>query len=120
MKRARQDPRANRFHEWRKAIKALWYALRLIEHADAKVRRDVRTLHLVEQWLGDDHNIVVLAGSLPRDASVCKGRFDVDRFRLVAHRDQCRLREKAFARARTIYERAPASYAHAVVRAWKR
>ena len=71
MKRAQQDQRAEYFHEWRKAIKALWYSLRLVGQADARVRRDVRALHLVERWLGDDLNIVVLAETLSRDAYVC-------------------------------------------------
>jgi len=120
MKRAQQHQRAEDFHAWRKEVKALWYALRLVEPADSRVRRDVRALHLAEQWLGEDHDIVVLCGELSRDASVCRGPLDRDRLRLAADRDQRRLREKTVAKMRTIYQRAPASYADAVARAWKR
>jgi CHAD domain-containing protein len=120
MKCAQRDHRAENFHAWRKAIKALWYTLRLVEAADAKVRRDIQALHLAEQWLGEDHNIVVLCQQLARDAAVCRDPPDLDRLRLVADRDQLRLREKTIAKAKTIYQRAPASYAHSVARAWKR
>jgi CHAD domain-containing protein len=120
MKCAQRGRRAEDFHAWRKEIKVLWYALRLVEPADGRVRRDIRALHLAEQWLGEDHNIVVLCEQLSRDAAVFKGPLDLDRLRLAADRDQLRLRKKAIARAWTIYQRAPARYAHSVARAWKR
>jgi len=122
MRYAERDHRAEDFHAWRKAIKALWYALRLVEAAgaNATVRRDIQALHLAEQWLGEDHNIVVLCEELSRDATACKDPLDLDRLRLAADRDQWRLREKTIAKAKTIYQRAPASYAHAVASAWKR
>jgi len=54
--------------------------------------------------LGDEHNLVVLCEELSSDATICRGPIDVDRLRLAADHDQCRLREKARARVRYIYD----------------
>src|SRR5262249_42623314 len=69
--RARKSGRAADFHEWRKALKALWYHLRLVEASAPAIRRDVQVLHRAETWLGDDHNLVVLCEELSKDASLC-------------------------------------------------
>jgi len=120
MRRARKQQRAEDFHAWRKEMKALWYALRLVERSDAAIRRDVRALHRAETLLGDDHNLVVLCEQLTRDITVCRGPVDIDRLRLAADHDECRLREQAVARAGYVYEHhSPDAYARAVARAWK-
>src|SRR5262249_24120385 len=88
MMRALKRERPDDFHAWRKEIKALWYALRLVEQSDSKVRRDIRALHQAETWLGEEHNIVVLCDQISRDATICRDPIDRDRFRLVADREQ--------------------------------
>ena len=120
MKRALENPQAENFHAWRKEIKALWYALRLVAESSATVQRDVQALQRADTWLGDDHNVVVLCEELSRDTTVCAGPIDVDRLRLVADREQCRLRDKAIARARKVYRRRSTVYARAIADAWKR
>jgi len=119
MTRALNRQRADDFHAWRKEIKALWYALRLVEQSDSKLRRDIRALHQAETWLGDEHNIVVLCDQISRDATICRDSIDRDRFQLVADREQCRLREKVVARVRRLYERRSGAYARDVERMWK-
>lgn len=120
LKCAKETQQAANFHAWRKAIKALWYALRLVEQSDASVRRDIRALHRAETWLGDDHNLVVLCEELSSDASICRSAVDIDRLRLAADREQCRLRGKAVDRVRQVYERRSGAYARSVASAWKR
>lgn len=119
MTRARQRRRASDFHAWRKEIKSLWYALRLVEQSDADVRRDVRALHEAETLLGNDHNLVVLCEALSKPLPACRGIEDLDRLRLIVDREQCRLREKAFARVKSIYGRRSGAYARAIAEAWK-
>jgi len=80
MMRARKRQQASDFHAWRKEIKSLWYALRLLEESDAAVRRDVRALHEAETLLGDDHNLVVLCEALASSQTPCRGAEDLDRF----------------------------------------
>ena len=119
MKLAEKQQRAEDFHAWRKDIKALWYALRVVEQSDANVRRDIRALHRAETLLGDDHNLVVLCEELSRDSTICRGPVDIDRLRLAADRDQCRLRAQAIARAGYIYRRRSGPYSRRVGRAWQ-
>ena len=120
MKQAEQKPRAENFHAWRKEIKALWYAMRLVERSDPSVRRDIRALNRAETLLGDDHNLVVLCEELSSDITVCRDPVDVDRLRLAADRDQCHLREQAINRVRYMFRRRSGAFARDVARAWKK
>ena len=82
MARAQKRQDAPDFHEWRKQIKALWYALRLIEYSSRAIRRDVSVLHRAETWLGDEHNAVVLCAELSKDAAICGGPVALDRVQI--------------------------------------
>ena len=83
MARARKSQRAADYHEWRKQIKALWYELRLVEGSGPRIRRDVKALHRAEEWLGNDHNVVVLCDALSKELPQGDSRIDLDRVRLV-------------------------------------
>jgi CHAD domain-containing protein len=117
--RARKSGAAADFHEWRKAIKTLWYHLRLIEPSAPAIARDVRALHRAEAWLGDDHNLVVLCEELSTVASLCPDRIVLDQIRLAADRFQCELRTRAVEAAGPIYRRTPRGYVKSAERAWK-
>lgn len=119
MARALKGQRAADFHEWRKQMKALWYALRLVEARDRRMQHDVRTLHRAERWLGDDHNVVVLCAELSKDPSPCTA-IELDRLRLAADRYQCDLRNKAVSAARGIFDRSSDAYWRGIKRALKR
>jgi CHAD domain-containing protein len=120
MKRATKGQSAATFHAWRKEMKGLWYALRLVEQSDSRVRRDIRALHRAETLLGDEHNLVVLCEELSGEVTICRGPVDIDRLRLAADHDQCRLRGKAVARIRYVYRRRSDAYARGVARMWKK
>jgi len=119
LSRAYRNQAASDFHEWRKAIKALWYELRLLEAAGGMIRRHLGALHRAGTWLGDEHNVVVLCAELSKDVSVCAGPLDVDRLSAAANRYQCELRRKALASARPIYRRKARDYVRTIERAWK-
>ena len=55
------DP-SSAFHEWRKQVKSLWYALRLLEHRARIPGRVLTDLEHVETWLGHEHDLWVLRG----------------------------------------------------------
>jgi CHAD domain-containing protein len=57
METARDGGSATDFHEWRKRVKTLWYALRLLEERVPR-RQLVADLDHVETWLGEDHNLL--------------------------------------------------------------
>lgn len=108
---------ATDFHEWRKRIKTLWYALRLIEDTSADVRRDIRALHRAETALGNEHNVVVLCAELTKDGR--RSPLDLDRARVAADRYQGALRTRAIASATRIYRRTPSACGRSLERAWK-
>jgi CHAD domain-containing protein len=91
MQSARVRQRADEFHAWRKRVKTLWYALRLLPQHRPFGRRLTELEHL-ESWLGEDQNLAVLRTRLSRLA--VSGSAQVVS---LAERRQRSLRQKALA-----------------------
>ena len=119
MARALKHQGADDFHAWRKAIKSLWYQLRLIEPCGPRIRRDVAALHRAAVCLGDDHNLAVLCAELSQHALSCDATVDFDRVQLAADRYRCELRNKAIAGMRSLLERKSRAYVREIRRAWQ-
>jgi CHAD domain-containing protein len=119
LQRARRTGTADDFHAWRKEIKALWYALRLVGSGTPAVGRDIRALHSAERWLGDEHNLVVLCGTLTKDPTVSRGPGDLQRVQRAVDAMQRDLRRKAVQRTHVIFAVRPRDYAARVERAWR-
>jgi hypothetical protein len=119
MARALKRQGAADFHEWRKAIKSLWYQLRLIEPCGPRIRRDVAALHRAATWLGDDHNVAVLCTELSQHALSCGATVDFDRVQLAADQYQCVLRKNAIAGTRSVFDRKSSAYVREIRRAWQ-
>ena len=119
MTRALRREGADDFHEWRKAIKGLWYQLRLVEPAGPTISRDIAALRRAETWLGDDHNLAVLCDELSAHAESCGATVDIDRVRLAADRYRSVLRKKATTASRALYERKSGAYVQEIKRAWQ-
>jgi CHAD domain-containing protein len=119
LRRAQRRQDAADFHELRKQVKQLWYALRLLEACGAGVKRDAARLHSLESWLGDDHNVLTLTTELEEDRSVCQGLIDVDRLRLAGHQLQCGLRTQAVRSASRFYGKSVDDYVQRLKRTWR-
>jgi len=117
--RARKRQSAEDFHEWRKAMKALWYQLRLLGGTSRRIGRDTVALHRAEALLGDEHNVVVLCEALTGDSSVCRTAEDADRLRLAGDRYQCEMRKRALQAARGVYAPKSSAYVRSIKREWK-
>jgi hypothetical protein len=91
MRKARTGKSAVTFHEWRKRVKTLWYALRLLPRHVQPLGRRLNDLERLETWLGDDHNLMILRDQLVPKAHI-KGRV---RLKQLAHDRQLQLRRKA-------------------------
>jgi CHAD domain-containing protein len=75
------DPGARNLHEWRKRTKALWYAVRLLRATSPDVMGELaRELRTLSDFLGDDHDLVMLCarikamaknGKLGKGQSLC-------------------------------------------------
>ena len=64
MRKARVRPGAEAFHTWRKRVKSLWYALRLLPRHSPSINRHLGELEHLETWLGEDQNLAVLRSRL--------------------------------------------------------
>jgi len=117
--RAEADGRAEDFHRWRKQLKTLWYEMRLVEQGGPGIRRQVAILHRAEQWLGEEHNVMLLCSELSKDRFDCGGMMDLDKLRLAADRYRCSLRKKALQSTRRVYRRTPREFVRGVERVWE-
>lgn len=94
------------FHRWRRRLKDHYYHVRLFEALHAEANRRARTLHRLEEALGDEHNLAALAGRLlaeprrfgsVRAAALLLGCIASEQYRL--RRDALALGEEAFHQA---------------------
>src|SRR5205823_10891030 len=55
-----KDPIPEHFHEWRKRVKDHWYHMKLLEDLlGGAIKQREKDLKDLQEWLGDDHNLVV-------------------------------------------------------------
>jgi hypothetical protein len=102
---ARSRSRSVDVHQWRKRVKTLWYALRLLEARAPWLRTRLTRLRRLETWLGEDHNLLLLRTEvvanrhLPHAARA--------RLRVISVRRQAELRKKAFAIGAQVFRTPP-------------
>jgi CHAD domain-containing protein len=119
MNRARAHRQAENFHEWRKAVKKLWYELRLLEECGPSIRAELRALERLQRWLGEDHDVVVLCNRLLNDEPLVRACNELDGLRKAAERYQRQLRRKALALGKTVFTAPPARFVDQVERHWR-
>lgn len=118
MARALETRLDDAFHQWRKAIKTLWYELRLLEACGAeRIQKDIAALDAAEVLLGDDHNVTVLRSRLTRAATTLP-QPDIEALRAAATHFQDELRRRAIAKARPIFRTASKEYVRRIETAW--
>ncbi|MGI9621218.1 MAG: CHAD domain-containing protein [Acidimicrobiales bacterium] len=106
-------------HELRKAVKNMWYQLRLLEAAAPSLLAPaIDTLDDVAAALGDDHDLAVLAAKLEGDPQAYGGAKAVRRTTRLARAQQADLRRRAGRLAKTIYAERPDQFASRVEAYW--
>jgi CHAD domain-containing protein len=109
---ARRHARPELCHEWRKRVKDHWYHLRLLESRwNPAIRARERSLKELETWLGEHHNLEVLAARLEADRR--KPR-EAGRCRELIGEMQRGLRAKALELGERLYREPPAEFAKRV------
>jgi CYTH domain-containing protein/CHAD domain-containing protein len=104
LRRAARHPSDDRFHEWRKAVKYLWYQVRLLEPAAPSVLTPLTArLDDLADSLGDDHDLSVLIARLEADPKGSGGRRAVDAAVELARTQQDELRRRAVRLGATVY-----------------
>jgi hypothetical protein len=117
---ARRHAQPARCHEWRKRVKDRWYHLRLLEcRWNAAARACERELKELETWLGEHHNLEVLAEHLaagaagkriPREAGICRD--------LIVE-VQRELRDKALELGQRLYGEPPELFRKHLAELWR-
>jgi CHAD domain-containing protein len=105
------DPSVPNLHEWRKRVKDLWYAVRLLKPAWPEVMAALGAeLKRLSDLLGDDHDLAILRERLAMtDGSEPAAEdFSVLRDVLDKHRDD--LQRSAIAIGRRLYSESPRAF----------
>jgi CHAD domain-containing protein len=111
MAHARATGQSATLHRWRKALKILWYQLRLAKPLTTGVAPLVADLKRLETELGDDHNLVVLAARLRGCPDLRSLRTEIRTIDRLAARMRQPLRRRAFALGRRLHARQPKVFA---------
>ena len=119
MKKARRDPTDDRMHEWRKAVKNLWYQIRLLSDAAPSLLRPLaHRLNDLAEALGDDHDLAVLIERLEADPGRFGGRKAATEAVVLARTAQDDLRVRAFRLGATVYAEATKAFVARIETYW--
>jgi len=110
---ARERQRAADFHKWRKRAKALFYQFRLLEtRADLSER--IENLRRLEEWLGEDHNLVVLQAFVAHAPARIIHRRHLARLTAACKAYQRQLRQDALALGTQLFAAKPGALTEAL------
>jgi CHAD domain-containing protein len=116
---ARKDGSPENYHEWRKRVKDHWYHIRLLESLWTDVMQaHEQSLHDLETWLGDDHNLIVLRGKLHDAPGNFGDEKTVSLFLTLVAQEQKELREKSLSLGERVYERKPRRFVADMEKLW--
>jgi len=121
MKRARRTPEAEGLHEWRKQSKHLWYQTQVLQPLwPGMVEELGDQLHQLSDYLGDDHDLVVLRQKVAQSQPAFKDSGNSGALLALIDRCRARLQEKAFLLGGRIYDEAPKDFVARFEHYWER
>jgi len=117
--RARKHPRPENYHEWRKRVKDHWYHIRLLDNlwTDAMQAYE-KSLKELEEWLGEDHNLVVLGEKVLAEPGLYGPADEIRFFGRLIDKYHKELRGNALAVGARIYEEKPRQFAGRMRHLW--
>jgi CYTH domain-containing protein/CHAD domain-containing protein len=120
LRRVRTHPTDADVHEWRKAVKYLWYQVQLLHDAAPSVLGPLADeLDVLSEDLGNDHDVAVLVALLDTRPDDYGTPSEVAHIRELARRRQDELRTAAVRAGATIYAESPKAFARRIVRYWE-
>ena len=115
MKQACRTPMASYLHEWRKQAKYLGSNLRTLESAfRGHIGKQADQAHKLSDYLGDDHDLYELREKVAAHRQLFTVPGQAGALLSMIDRCQRRLRKKAFAVGKQIYEEKPATFVKGV------
>jgi CYTH domain-containing protein/CHAD domain-containing protein len=119
LRKARRTPTDARLHEWRKAVKYLWYQMRLLERAaPSTIGPLVERLDDLADALGDDHDLAVLVEQLDAEPARFGTAAVVEHARQLARAQQDELRRRAFRLGATVFAEADRAFVARIEAYW--
>ncbi|HUS42986.1 MAG TPA: CHAD domain-containing protein [Ilumatobacteraceae bacterium] len=120
LRRVQAEPTDQQFHEWRKAVKYLWYQVQLVREAAPSVLGPLaEQLDVLAETLGNDHDVTVLVELLDRHPDEYGTPIDIDHLRDLARSRQRDLRTAAIRSGVTIYAEPAKAFGRRVARYWQ-
>ncbi len=117
-RRARRHQDAERFHEWRKALTELRHALRLVAPRAVALRPSVKDLGRLEEWLGDDHDLLMLRRRVVPSDAKSRDRLGHRRVRILVKVRQAHLRKKALEKGKAVFDARAKNFGKDLRRMW--
>ena len=119
MRDAETNKDDEKLHNWRKNVKHLWYQVRIFEPCKPEIMTAyAESLHSLSDYLGEDHDLVVLNANLPAQHDIeNKTDLNVLRDRISAEREK--LQAGAFPLARSIFAESPEQFADRIAGYWR-
>lgn len=108
----REEPSAERLHEWRKRVKDLWYQQRLLAPAWPEVLdAHAQAAHALADLLGDDHDLTVLRERLERGIALPpQAGADVPALLALVDERRAELQAAALRLGARLYAESPKAY----------
>jgi len=119
MKRAAITQRADDFHAWRKAVKTLWYQLRLVERLVSGLTAQIEEFRELETALGDEHNLAVFRTEIQGNQTVSRAQTPVEEVTALSNALEEELRRAAMVLGQRLFERSPKAFARDLERRLK-
>jgi CYTH domain-containing protein/CHAD domain-containing protein len=120
VRQARREPTDEHVHEWRKAVKYLWYQMRLLRDAAPSVVDPViDQLDGLADALGDDHDLAVLVAHLDADPERFGEPRAVDHARTIARQQQQVLRRGAFRTGAVVFAEPTGRFRDRIAGYWR-
>jgi CHAD domain-containing protein len=108
---AKNDPTAERLHEWRKRSKDLWYHHQLLQSSWPEAIDPLSDqAHDLADHLGDDHDLAVLAEWAKEHAGAAGGLYALQELNDVIELRRAELQAQAFALGERLYAERPGAF----------
>ena len=99
------------FHEWRKRAKYLWYHLRLLRELwPGLFKKWQHEAHILANYLGDDHDLMILNEKINSYPDLLKSREQQEMLQGLIHEMSSNLRLQAHELGALIYAEKPADF----------
>ncbi|MCP9199787.1 CHAD domain-containing protein [Gramella sp. GC03-9] len=108
MLKAFDEPGKEIYHEWRKRVKYLWYQILLLQESWPEIFSTMEAeVHLLADYLGDDHDLMVLRDKLGKEQDYLEDDTQKELINAVVNQYSEHLRNEAHLKGKLIYAEEP-------------